>query len=101
LGKLTAKNQELDYRLRTSDPVAARALALELPGVRVIDDADTPASQDSEVLVVRALVPDLDELVARVVRADIALRELAPVVSPLEAAFLSLTDQTEQKEAGR
>ena len=102
LGKLTAKNQELDYRLRTSDPVAARALALELPGVRVIDDADTPAQQNSEVLVVRALTPDLDELVARVVRADIALRELAPVVSPLEAAFLSLTEQTEQKEkAGR
>jgi ABC-2 type transport system ATP-binding protein len=99
LGKLTAKNQELDYRLRTSDPSAARALALELPGLRVIDDADIPARQDTEVLVVRALVPDLDELVARVVRADIAIRELAPVVSPLEAAFLTLTEQKE--EAGR
>ncbi|HJP72876.1 MAG TPA: ATP-binding cassette domain-containing protein [Pseudonocardiaceae bacterium] len=99
LGKLTAKNQELDYRLRTSDPQAARALALELPRLRVLDDADTPASQDTEVLLVRALVPDLDELVARLVRADIAVRELTPVVSPLEAAFLTLTEQ--KQEAGR
>jgi ABC-2 type transport system ATP-binding protein len=99
LSKLTAKNQELDYRLRTSDPVAAHALALELPGLRIIDDADTPGRQDSEVLVVRALLPDLDELVARVVRADIAVRELAPVVSPLEAAFLALTE--DKQEAGR
>jgi ABC-2 type transport system ATP-binding protein len=44
-------------------------------------------------------VPDLDELVARVVRADIAVRELAPVVSPLEAAFLALTEP--KQEAGR
>ncbi|HEX4700751.1 MAG TPA: ATP-binding cassette domain-containing protein [Pseudonocardiaceae bacterium] len=98
LGELAAKNQEIDYRLRTSDPQAARALALELERLRVIDDADTPA-RDTEVLVVRALVPDLDELVARVVRAGIAVRELAPVVSPLEAAFLALTEQ--KQEAGR
>jgi ABC-2 type transport system ATP-binding protein len=32
------------------------------------------------------------------VRAGIALRELTPVVSPLEAAFLALT---EPQEAGR
>jgi ABC-2 type transport system ATP-binding protein len=38
--------------------------------------------------------------VARLVRGDIAVRELAPVVSPLEAAFLALTEQltpTEQE----
>ena len=99
LGKLTTKNQELDYRLRTSDPRAARALALELPRLRVLDDADSPARQDTEVLLVRALVPDLDELVARLIRADIAVRELTPVVSPLEAAFLTLTERTQ--EAGR
>ncbi len=50
------------------------------------------------MLVVRALVPALDELVVRLVHAGIAVRELAPVVSPLEAAFLALT---EQQEAGR
>ena len=34
----------------------------------------------------------LDELVVRLVGAGVAIRELAPVVSPLEAAFLALTD---------
>jgi ABC-2 type transport system ATP-binding protein len=52
------------------------------------------------VLVVRALVPALDELVVRLVHAGIAVRELAPVVSPLEAAFLSPLTESEQ-EAGR
>ena len=44
---------------------------------------------------VRALVPALDELVLRLAKAGIAVRELAPVVSPLEAAFLALTEQPE------
>ena len=41
---------------------------------------------------VRAPVPALDDLVVRLVQAGIAVRELAPVVSPLEAAFLALTE---------
>jgi len=98
VGKLSAENRELDYRLRTSDPRAARAVAAELPGVRIVEDCDAVARQDAEVLVVRAPVPALDDLVARLVRADVAVRELAPVVSPLEAAFLALT---EQEEPGR
>ena len=97
LGKLSAENRELDYRIRTSDPEAAAALALDTSGVRIVDGADA-VRPDPEVLVVRALVAALDELVARLVRADIAVRELAPVVSPLEAAFLALT---EQQETGR
>jgi ABC-2 type transport system ATP-binding protein len=40
---------------------------------------------------VRAAVPALDDLVARLVDAGVGVRELAPVVSPLEAAFLTLT----------
>jgi ABC-2 type transport system ATP-binding protein len=83
LSKLAAENRELDYRLRTSDPVKARALAEEAPGITVVADE-----------VIRALVPAVDELVARLVRENIALRELTPVVSPLEAAFLSLTEGT-------
>jgi ABC-2 type transport system ATP-binding protein len=47
------------------------------------------------MLVVSAPVPALDELVKRLVHADVAVRELAPVVSPLEAAFLALTEQPE------
>ena len=90
LGKLAAENGELDYRLLTSDPEAARRVAADTAGISVGDDA--------AVLVVRALVPALDELVVRLVHANIAIRELAPVVSPLEAAFLALT---EQPAAGR
>jgi ABC-2 type transport system ATP-binding protein len=103
VNKLTAENRELDYRLRTSDLPAAHAQALETPGVRVVEDSLAVARNDTEVLVVRALVPAMDELVARLVRAGIAVRELAPVVSPLEAAFLVLTEQesTAQEEAGR
>ncbi|GAA2385410.1 ABC transporter ATP-binding protein [Dactylosporangium salmoneum] len=98
LSKLAAENRELDYRLITSDPQAARLLAADTAGIRVADDAG--ARQDGEVLVVRALVPALDELVARLVHAGIGVRELAPVVSPLEAAFLALTEAlTEQQEA--
>ncbi|MFE5025763.1 ABC transporter ATP-binding protein [Streptomyces sp. NPDC056656] len=93
LSKLAAENSELDYRLLTSDPQAARRLAADTSGIRVVDDA--VGRHDTEALVVRALVPALDELVVRIVHADIALRELAPVVSPLEAAFLALTEQQE------
>ncbi|MEA5362989.1 ABC transporter ATP-binding protein [Amycolatopsis sp., V23-08] len=91
LGKLSAENRELDYRLRTSDPGAARRVIAGTAGVRLVEDAG--ARRDTEVLVVRALVPALDELVPRLVKDGIAVRELAPVVSPLEAAFLALTEQ--------
>jgi len=97
LSKLAAENRELDYRVRTSDPQAARRLADGSDGIRVVDDAGI--RQDDELLVVRALVPALDELVASLVRSGVAVRELAPVVSPLEAAFLALTEQ--EQEAGR
>ncbi|MEU7721221.1 ABC transporter ATP-binding protein [Streptomyces tibetensis] len=93
LGKLAAENRELDYRLLTSDPRAARRLAVESEGIGVVDDAGP--RHHADVLVVRALVPALDELVVRLVRAGVAVRELAPVVSPLEAAFLALTEQQE------
>jgi len=86
LGKLAAENRELDYRVVTSDQPAARTLAGDTAGVAVVGDAG---------LVVRARVPALDDLVVRLVRAGIAIRELAPVVSPLEAAFLALTEQPE------
>ncbi|MBK3577507.1 ABC transporter ATP-binding protein [Streptomyces sp. MBT65] len=96
LSKLAAESRELEYRVRTSDPEAARRLAADTAGVRIGDDS-AAVRQDSDVFVVRALTPALDELVAGLVRSGIAVRELAPVVSPLEAAFLALTDQ----EAGR
>jgi ABC-2 type transport system ATP-binding protein len=93
LGKLAAANREIDYRLVTSDQEAARAVAADTAGVRVVDDAGT--RPDPEVLVVRALVPGLDDLVPRLIHAGLSVRELTPVVSPLESAFLALTEQQE------
>jgi ABC-2 type transport system ATP-binding protein len=86
LAKLAAENRELDYRLLTSDQVTAGRLAGDTAGISLVEDAAG--------LVVRAQVAALDELVIRLVRAGIAIRELAPVVSPLEAAFLDLTETT-------
>jgi ABC-2 type transport system ATP-binding protein len=94
LSKLSAENGELDYRLLTSDPDAASRLALGMSGLRIVDGPDA-AERRPGFLVVRAAVPALDELVARLVHAGITVRELAPVVSPLEAAFLALTEQDE------
>ncbi|MFF0092878.1 ABC transporter ATP-binding protein [Streptomyces canus] len=94
LGKLAAESRELDYRVRTSDPEAARRLAGGTDGIRIADDTGRQ-SRDADVLVVRALVPALDALVARLVTSGVAVRELAPVVSPLEAAFLALTEDRE------
>ena len=97
LNKLSDDNRELDYRLRTSDPSAARTHAADTPGVSVVEGTDAAPRPDSDVIIVRARLSAMDDLVAQIVRADIAVRELVPVVSPLEAAFLTLTE----KEAGR
>ncbi|MGH3375711.1 MAG: ABC transporter ATP-binding protein [Actinoallomurus sp.] len=92
VAKLAAESGELDYRLRTSDPDNARRVAAGTPDVRVFIEHDRLPRQDAETLVVRGPVPALDELVIRLVGAGVAVRELAPVVAPLEAAFLALTD---------
>jgi ABC-2 type transport system ATP-binding protein len=97
LGKLADASRELDYRLVTSDQTAARQVAAGTDGVRVIDDAGV--RQDREVIVVRAPLSDLDELVPRLVQAGIAVRELTPVVSPLESAFLALTERHAEHQA--
>jgi ABC-2 type transport system ATP-binding protein len=93
LKKLSDEDRELDYRLRASDPAAARAVAAAAPGITILEGHDAAAQPDTDVIVVRARVAAVDGLVARMVRGDIAVRELAPVVSPLEAAFLALTEQ--------
>ncbi len=102
LDKLAGENRELDYRLVTSDNNAARQVAAETDGITVVDDAEGVPNR--EMLVVRALVPALDQLVPCLVQANIAVRELAPVVSPLETAFLALTERhetTESQESGQ
>jgi ABC-2 type transport system ATP-binding protein len=91
VGKLAAETGVFDCRLRTSDPAAARRVAAETPELRVLPDDDLLRRHDSEALLVRAAVPVVDDLVARLVGAGVAVRELAPVVAPLEAAFLAVT----------
>jgi ABC-2 type transport system ATP-binding protein len=83
LAKLAAESDELDYRLRTSEATKAATVASGTPGLRVLDAAET--------LIVRGAVFALDDLVVRLVGAGVGVRELTPVLSPLEAAFLALT----------
>jgi ABC-2 type transport system ATP-binding protein len=94
--KLAAESRELDYRLLTSDARAAREAAAAVAGIRVVEES--VEWRGAEALVVRAPVPALDELVAAVVSAGVAVRELAPVVSPLEAAFLALTGTQDDRD---
>ena len=89
VAKLAAESGDLDYRLLTSDPTEARTVAAGTPGLRVV--LGDGLQRHSDALVVRGAVPAIDELVVRLVGARVAVRELAPVVAPLEAAFLALT----------
>jgi ABC-2 type transport system ATP-binding protein len=100
LSELAAGTDELDYRLRTSDPAAARRVAAATPHVSVLGDDDLLLRHDAQALLVRAAMPALDDLVARLVGAGVAVRELAPVVAPLEAAFLALTAAPNVPSAG-
>ena len=93
LSKLATEAGALAYRLRASDPGAALRLATGTAGLRVLE-RDELGREDPEALLVRGPTSALDDLVARLVGAGVALRELAPVVPPLEAAFLALTEAT-------
>jgi ABC-2 type transport system ATP-binding protein len=89
LGDLATDTDELDYRLRTTDADVARRVAFGTPEVSVLPDEILP--RRDEAVLVRAAMPALNDLVARLVGAGVGVRELAPVVAPLEAAFLALT----------
>jgi len=95
LDKLGTESDELDYRLVTTDGDAARELALATSGLRLVDGPVVGQPAAGDALVVRTAVAALDDLVVRLVHAGVAVRELAPVISPLEAAFLNLTEQQE------
>ena len=93
--KLRAESGEVAYRLVTPDSGAAREVVLATPGVHLADGRVAGQRASGDALVVRAAVAALDELVVRLVSVGVAVRELAPVISPLEAAFLALTEQPE------
>ncbi|MGW2374530.1 ABC transporter ATP-binding protein [Kitasatospora sp. NPDC001683] len=101
LGGLEAGARELDHRLLTSDPEAARRVAAATAGVRVVDGA--AVWRGTEALVVRASGVAVEQLVAALVREGVRVREVAPVVSPLEAAYLALTEEhlTEEHLTGK
>jgi ABC-2 type transport system ATP-binding protein len=105
LAKLAAESGDLDYRIVTSDVSRAREIAGTVDGVVSTGSASgvsTGSTSGAEALVVRAAVPAMDALVARLVQAGVAVRELAPVTPPLEAAFLALTgDATDTQEDER
>lgn len=93
LAQLAAESGDLDYRVVTSDAARARAVAIGADGITVLGDS-TPHTDGAAVgtpLVVHGSVSAMDQLVTHLVQAGIAIRELAPVVPPLEAAFLALT----------
>jgi len=91
LSKLADESRPVDYRLRTSDPATARHIGDRTPGVTVQPAA--MASPDPDTLVIRANVPAVDALIPKLLGAGVAVRELTPVTSPLESAFLALTER--------
>lgn len=93
VAKLDTEVGALDYRLRTSDPGEARRIAATTPGVVILPGDPLLQRQYAESLLIRGSVPVLDALVTSLVRAGVAVRELAPVVAPLEVAFLTLTGE--------
>ncbi len=104
LGKLAAESGDLDYRLRSSDVAQARHVATRTPGIRVPLEDVLPVRP--ETLVIRGSEPAIEEFVVRLIGAGVAVRELAPAIPPLEAAFLALTDDgsgfpTRDREATR
>jgi ABC-2 type transport system ATP-binding protein len=90
--KLAAESGRLDYRVVTSDEASARGVAAATPGLTLVPGRNALEPEDGAV-VVRGPVAAIDELVTRLVGAGVAVRELRPVVPPLEAAFLALTTE--------
>ncbi|MFJ9453768.1 ABC transporter ATP-binding protein [Kitasatospora sp. NPDC101447] len=95
LDALAAGGRAADHRLLTSDPPTARQVAIGVAGVRVLPAAGV--WRGAEALVVRASGRAVEELVAALVRAEVRVREVVPVVPPLEAAYLALTEHPEAK----
>lgn len=88
--ELAAESGRLDHRVVTSDPAATRRVVAETPGLELVPHLG-PVSPDGGTVIARGPVGAVDQLVVRLVGAGVAVRELGPVVPPLEAAFLALT----------
>ncbi len=91
VAKLAAESGAINHRLRTSDDDAAHRLATRTPGIHVATGDAALLDSGFDDLVVRGAVPALDDLVARLAEAGVSVRELTPVISPLESAYLAMT----------
>lgn len=87
VGELATLSPNVDHRVVTSDTGRALAIAQQIDGLGIGDGHKS----DAEHLVVRGGQAERDALVHRLAAEGVVLRELTPVMSPLEAAFLSLT----------
>ena len=90
VAKLAAESGRLDYRVLTSDADTTRRVIAGHPGLELVADR-TRLRLGEDAVVARGPVSAVDDLVVRLVGAGVAVRELGPVVPPLEAAFLALT----------
>ncbi len=97
LEKLAGEVGPVDHRLRTTDDDRAAGLAGEVPGL-VLVTAGHDSARPPHGLVLRGPLEAVDVLVARLVAAGIGLRGLAPVSTPLEAAFTALTGADDDEE---
>jgi ABC-2 type transport system ATP-binding protein len=86
IAELRAQAPPQAHLLRTSDDVAALALAGGRPGLAVV-----PAERQ---LAVRGTQDAVDGYVSAVVHAGLAVRSLTPGEAPLEALFFMLTEST-------
>lgn len=93
IAELSRRITAADNRIVCTNPDGLRRIASTTWGITPGDSAENRKSDDGAV-VVHGSGPALDRLVHRLVEAGIGIRELAPVVPPLEAAFLELTDQS-------
>ena len=90
VARLAAESGRLDYRVLTSDADTTRRVIAGHPGLELVPDR-TRLRLGEDAVVARGPVSAVDDLVVRLVGAGVAVRELGPVVPPLEAAFLALT----------
>lgn len=92
LDKLTAQTGALDHRVVTTNGTAARQVAAGIESVRVVEDAQAAYRDQADAVVIRSDTDGVEAYVAGLVAAGIGVREVTPVIAPLEAAFLALTE---------
>lgn len=90
---LAARARLREHRVVVDDVERARALLAAVAGPILLTDA-----VDAGALTVRSDTASLDRLVAALVSDGVAVRELTPVRSALEVAFLELTGAAPPEE---